>query len=289
MIPPSTKNVFRVVERKTATLFEAAARIGAVIAGADPATENRVLQITAPRWAKRSRSSTTCSTTAGDSRRNRQASWRRPARRQDDACRSSMRCAVRRHAQRDLIRVRFATAAATFRPDRASRHETGVARVFARTCGETKRAPRALRHPAARLEFRDSLLHLIDLAIRATVASVRQVSTNVPRKPRNTIRIRGVAQPGRVLRSGRRSRRFKSSHPDQAHPESPLRYFLLRRFVGLTAKRRLRVGPRPVDGAASRSSASALNGCPVCGSLGLQIQGLSAVSSASLGASGRYN
>jgi len=28
--------------------------------------------------------------------------------------------------------------------------------------------------------------------------------------------IRGVAQPGRVLRSGRRSRRFESSHPD--HP-----------------------------------------------------------------------
>ncbi len=27
--------------------------------------------------------------------------------------------------------------------------------------------------------------------------------------------MRGVAQPGRVLRSGRRSRRFKSSHPDQ--------------------------------------------------------------------------
>ena len=27
--------------------------------------------------------------------------------------------------------------------------------------------------------------------------------------------IRGVAQPGRVLRSGRRSRRFESSHPDQ--------------------------------------------------------------------------
>ena len=26
---------------------------------------------------------------------------------------------------------------------------------------------------------------------------------------------RGVAQPGRVLRSGRRSRRFESSHPDQ--------------------------------------------------------------------------
>ena len=28
--------------------------------------------------------------------------------------------------------------------------------------------------------------------------------------------VRGVAQPGRVLRSGRRSRRFESSHPD--HP-----------------------------------------------------------------------
>ena len=27
--------------------------------------------------------------------------------------------------------------------------------------------------------------------------------------------IRGVAQPGRVLRSGRRSRRFEPSHPDQ--------------------------------------------------------------------------
>ena len=28
---------------------------------------------------------------------------------------------------------------------------------------------------------------------------------------------RGVAQPGRVLRSGRRSRRFESSHPDQVN------------------------------------------------------------------------
>ena len=29
---------------------------------------------------------------------------------------------------------------------------------------------------------------------------------------------RGVAQPGRVLRSGRRSRRFESSHPDHLFP-----------------------------------------------------------------------
>ena len=29
------------------------------------------------------------------------------------------------------------------------------------------------------------------------------------------MRRRGVAQPGRVLRSGRRSRRFESSRPDQ--------------------------------------------------------------------------
>jgi len=28
---------------------------------------------------------------------------------------------------------------------------------------------------------------------------------------------RGVAQPGRALRSGRRGRRFKSCHPDQKH------------------------------------------------------------------------
>src|SRR5690348_17442548 len=32
--------------------------------------------------------------------------------------------------------------------------------------------------------------------------------------------IRGVAQPGRALRSGRRSRRFKSFHPDQIFRES---------------------------------------------------------------------
>ena len=30
------------------------------------------------------------------------------------------------------------------------------------------------------------------------------------------LRLRGVAQPGRALRSGRRGRRFKSSHPDQS-------------------------------------------------------------------------
>ena len=31
---------------------------------------------------------------------------------------------------------------------------------------------------------------------------------------RGLAEIRGVAQPGRALRSGRRSRRFKSCHPD---------------------------------------------------------------------------
>ena len=34
---------------------------------------------------------------------------------------------------------------------------------------------------------------------------------------------RGVAQPGRVLRSGRRSRRFESSHPDHFFPQSAAR------------------------------------------------------------------
>ena len=38
------------------------------------------------------------------------------------------------------------------------------------------------------------------------------------------ITIRGVAQPGRALRSGRRSRRFKSCHPDQLPGEDSMAY-----------------------------------------------------------------
>ncbi len=37
----------------------------------------------------------------------------------------------------------------------------------------------------------------------------------------HVVSVRGVAQPGRVLRSGRRSRRFESSHPDQSSVEVP--------------------------------------------------------------------
>ena len=37
----------------------------------------------------------------------------------------------------------------------------------------------------------------------------------INRSPDGVVPIRGVAQPGRALRSGRRGRRFKSSHPDQ--------------------------------------------------------------------------
>ena len=47
----------------------------------------------------------------------------------------------------------------------------------------------------------------------------------VARPPAGPSRFRGVAQPGRALRSGRRCRRFKSCHPDQyfSHICLPLR------------------------------------------------------------------
>jgi hypothetical protein len=43
------------------------------------------------------------------------------------------------------------------------------------------------------------------------------VYKNLPQMPLSEVvpRNRGVAQPGSVLRAGRRSRRFESSHPDQ--------------------------------------------------------------------------
>ncbi len=52
----------------------------------------------------------------------------------------------------------------------------------------------------------------------ATLARFRGRPGSVVHGPvvRSIARDRGVAQPGRVLRSGRRSRRFKSSHPDQS-------------------------------------------------------------------------
>ena len=45
--------------------------------------------------------------------------------------------------------------------------------------------------------------------------------------------VRGVAQPGRVLRSGRRGPRFKSGHPDQI-----TRFRLTRQQQMLRAHRR---------------------------------------------------
>ena len=74
---------------------------------------------------------------------------------------------------------------------------------------------------------------------------------------RRTRFFRGVAQPGRALRSGRRGRRFKSSHPDQQRKSGPHGRF----FVGgcaedLNLRRRSPEEVRPTG--ASRTSAAAL-------------------------------
>jgi octaprenyl-diphosphate synthase len=58
----SVEDYLRVIRFKTAKLFEASARLGAMLADAG-ATEKRPAPATAARWARRSSWSTTCSTT----------------------------------------------------------------------------------------------------------------------------------------------------------------------------------------------------------------------------------
>jgi ribosomal protein S27E len=58
-------------------------------------------------------------------------------------------------------------------------------------------------------------------------------------RPSSGPHFRGVAQPGRALRSGRRGRRFKSSHPDQLQKNGPRgRFFVTRCDEGLNRSRR---------------------------------------------------
>ena len=59
----AVEDYLRVIRYKTAKLFEASARLGAVLGGADAAGGGEPAPTTAARWAPPSRSSTTCSTT----------------------------------------------------------------------------------------------------------------------------------------------------------------------------------------------------------------------------------
>ena len=59
--------------------------------------------------------------------------------------------------------------------------------------------------------------------------------------------VRGVAQPGRVLRSGRRSRRFESSHPDQIFSWTCLAFVV--GCAGVVSARRFPAFPMPPHGA----------------------------------------
>ena len=57
-----------------------------------------------------------------------------------------------------------------------------------------------------------------------------------PAAPAGFRQIRGVAQPGRALRSGRRSRRFKSFHPDHYFSWSFFTRSHRKRGYGVSAK-----------------------------------------------------
>ena len=61
----------------------------------------------------------------------------------------------------------------------------------------------------------DAMQHkFVDPAGRAQLKKPRNSAVIITQAARDMHTSRGVAQPGRALRSGRRGRRFESSHPD---------------------------------------------------------------------------
>jgi octaprenyl-diphosphate synthase len=126
-----------VVERKTATLFEAATRVGAILAGPTP-PRRKPAPATAPPSARRSRSSTTCSTMTAARKTSASASATTCAR-ASQPCRSSTPCAPLPRVSARRWRTRFAMAAATFAEIAQIVHAHGSIE-YARACAQAQSA-----------------------------------------------------------------------------------------------------------------------------------------------------
>jgi octaprenyl-diphosphate synthase len=154
----------RVVERKTATLFEAAARIGAVIAGADAATEGRCLQYGA---------SLGTAFQIVDDILDYDGHAEELGKRLGDDLREgkvtlpiiyALRAATTR--QRELIERAIRDGGGDFVEVARVVHETGALDVSRERAEAAAHAARAAASALPPSEFRVSLLDLIDLAIR---------------------------------------------------------------------------------------------------------------------------
>jgi len=154
----------RVVERKTATLFEAAARIGAVIAGADAATEARCLRYGA---------SVGTAFQIVDDILDYSGHAEELGKRLGDDLREgkvtlpiiyALRDATTR--QRELIEGAIRDGGGDFLEIARVVHETGALEFSRARAEEEARAARTAASSLPASEFRLSLLDLIDLAIR---------------------------------------------------------------------------------------------------------------------------
>jgi len=154
----------RVVERKTATLFEAAARIGAVIAGADATTEARCLRYGA---------SVGTAFQIVDDILDYSGHAEELGKRLGDDLREgkvtlpiiyALRDATTR--QRELIEGAIRDGGGDFIEIARVVHETGALEFSRARAEEEARAARAAASSLPASEFRLSLLDLIDLAIR---------------------------------------------------------------------------------------------------------------------------
>ena len=199
-----------VIRRKTAKLFEAAARLGGVLAGAPAAIEERAGRL---RHARRHR-------VPADRRRARLLGRCDAIGKSlgDDLAEGKptlplihgMRCGSPQQAAAGAPRDRRGRARGFRRVLEAIRAcgALDYAREAARR--EAEAAARAHRTPLPASEFKHSLLELASFSVTRSRCTRRMVTLG-----------RGVAQPGRVLRSGRRCRWFKSSHPDHSHVQLP--------------------------------------------------------------------
>jgi octaprenyl-diphosphate synthase len=154
----------RVVERKTATLFEAAARIGAVIADADPATEARCLRYGA---------SVGTAFQIVDDILDYSGHAEELGKRLGDDLREgkvtlpiiyALRGATTK--QRELIEGAIRAGGGDFVQIARVVHETGALEFSRARAEDEARAARAAASALPASEFRVSLLDLIDLAIR---------------------------------------------------------------------------------------------------------------------------
>jgi octaprenyl-diphosphate synthase len=153
----------RVVERKTATLFEAAARIGAVIAGDDPQTEARCLRYGA---------SVGTAFQIVDDILDYSGHAEELGKRLGDDLREgkvtlpiiyALRGATPK--QRDLIEAAIRNGGGDFMEIARVVHETGALEFSRARAEEEARAARAAASALPASDFRVSLLDLIDLAI----------------------------------------------------------------------------------------------------------------------------